>query len=270
MTQTLTFQPFGPGHLPGAHRLSQAAGWPHRAEDWALTAAISQGIAVTEAGKLVATALVTPFGPVAMANMIIVDAAMRGRGLGRQVMERAMALIQPQAWRLVATQAGLPLYEKLGFAACGTVHQHQGPVADLATPAGIRWAGPEDLPALAAMDRAATGAERAALLTALTARGRIAILPGQGYGVLRDFGRGQVAGPVIARDAGLARDLLAFLFSGQAGRFMRVDTTGSCGLAPWLDGIGLSHVDTGIDMQRGTGAAPQDYTRYALAAQALG
>jgi predicted N-acetyltransferase YhbS len=270
MTQTLTFQPFGPQHLPGAHRLSREAGWPHRPDDWALVAALSRGIAVTEADTVVATALVTPLGPVAMANMIIVDAGMRGRGLGRQVMERAMALLAPQAWRLVATQSGLPLYEKLGFQACGQILQHQGQVADLAAPVGVRWAEAADLAALETMDHRATGAERGALIAALAAQGRIAMIPGQGYGVVRDFGRGQLLGPVIARDAGVAQDLLTFLLAGKAGRFMRIDTTESAGLVPWLDRIGLVHVDTGIEMQRGAPAAAQEYNRFALAAQALG
>ena len=127
MTQTLTFDTFGPDHMDAALRLSRAAGWPHRATDWALVAGLSRGIVALEAGEVVATALATPFGPVAMANMIIVDERLRGRGLGRQVMEHALALAEPQEWRLVATQSGLPLYRKLGFVECGLVHQHQGP-----------------------------------------------------------------------------------------------------------------------------------------------
>ena len=69
MTQTLTFVPFAPDHLPGALHLSRAAGWPHRAEDWALVLSLSQGLVALEGQRVVATALVTPFGAVGMVNM---------------------------------------------------------------------------------------------------------------------------------------------------------------------------------------------------------
>lgn len=270
MTQTITFQPIGPQHLDGALRLSQEAGWPHRREDWALVMDISQGVVALEGDTVVATALVTPYGDVGMVNMIIVDEGMRGRGLGRQIMGRAMALIQPREWRLVATPSGLPLYEKLGFAACGHIQQHQGPAADLPLPQDVRWADIGDADTIAAMDAGALGADRRGLLDALAQRGRVAILPGKGYGIIRAFGRGEVIGPIVARDMATAQELIAFLFAGRAGNFIRVDTTEACGLGPWLEQIGLPQVDRPVAMQTGTPKAPTDYTRFALAAQALG
>lgn len=271
MTQTLNFAPFGPEHLDAALRLSREAGWPHRREDWALVQSVSQGVVALEDDRVVATALATPFGPVGMVNMIIVDETMRGRGLGREIMQQAMALAQPQEWRLVATQAGLPLYLKLGFVECGLVHQHQGHVAGLPTVKGVRWAEASDLPAIVAMDRDTNGADRATLLTALAKRGRIALIDGKGFAVLRDFGRGHVVGPVVAQDDATARDLLGFVLAGRGGEFMRVDTTDETDIAGWLQDIGLARVDTGIAMRRGdiqarTGA----FQRFALAAQALG
>ena len=123
---TLTLSPFDPTHLAGALRLSRAASWPHRMEDWALLLSLSKGSVILDGETVLATALVTPMGPVATANMIIVDAARRGAGLGRRVMEAAMARIAPQEWRLVATRDGLPLYERMGFEACGDILQFQG------------------------------------------------------------------------------------------------------------------------------------------------
>ncbi|MDQ7774714.1 MAG: GNAT family N-acetyltransferase [Paracoccus aminovorans] len=281
MTQTLTFHDFGPRHLDDALALSQAAGWPHRREDWALIAGLSRGAVACADGRVVATALATPFGPVAMANMIIVDAAMRGRGLGREIMQRALRLAEPREWRLVATQPGLPLYRKLGFQDCGLVHQHQGLLPALAPPPGVRLAGPQDSNAIAAMDRAATGADRGALLARLAGPGRVALDEGgAGFAVLRDFGRGQLVGPVIARDAAAARRLVGWLLAGRAGQFMRIDTPqdadGDAGLSDWLAGLGLARVDTGIAMRRGAPdpdaapAANPGLRRFALAAQALG
>lgn len=270
MTQTLSLLPFGPAHLDGALRLSRAAGWPHRREDWQLVADISQGVVALDHGQVVATALVTPYGDVGMVNMILVDEPLRGRGLGRLIMDRAMALIQPRDWRLVATPSGLPLYQKLGFAACGQVQQHQGAVAALPAPPGIRWAKAADLDAITDMDALALRADRRSLLQALAQRGRIAVQPGQGYAVIRPFGRGQVVGPVVADSLDTAQALTGFLFAGQAGSFMRVDTTGECGLGLWLSQIGLAEVDRPVAMQTATPHPPGDFTRFALAAQALG
>jgi len=275
MTESITLTAFSAQHLPGALRLSQQAGWPHRLEDWELILGLSRGIVALDNGEVVATALATAFGEVAMANMIIVDARMRGRGLGRRIMERAQSLAQPREWRLVATAEGLPLYEKLGFRVCGQVLQHQGRVKPVPRPEGIARAT-GDLAGIVALDRQAFGADRTGLIAQLAARGQLAVLPGangpEGFAALRDFGRGAVIGPVVARRAADAQRLLAFFLSEHTDAFLRVDTTEAAGLAPWLTAQGLAPVGGGIAMQRGP-ALPDhdtDFHTYALAAQALG
>lgn len=282
-TDTITFSDFGLQHMGDALRLSQAAGWPHRAEDWTLIQGLSRGVIAQQGDRLVATAMATPFGPVATLNMIIVDEALRGRGLGRRIMEEAMARATPGEWRLVATQDGLPLYEKLGFAACGEVQQLQGFIRapdwidELPTAGaeGLGWATLSDVNALAALDLAATGMERSSLTSALLQVGRILTLRESGeivaFAAVRPFGRGEVAGPVVARDAAEAKRLLGVLFVQHAGRFLRVDTTADTGLAPWLADRGLAHVGGGIAMRRGTPAPTFiSHRSFALAAQALG
>lgn len=275
MTVTLTFDRFTPDDLDGALRLSREAGWPHRREDWLFLLRLGQGVVVRSAGEVVATALATPFGAVAMVNMIIVDARLRGRGLGRQVMERAMAGVTVPQWRLTATDEGLPLYEKLGFITTGQVRQHQGLLAPVPAPEGVDWATPADLDAMVALDRQATGADRASLLALLLAEGRLAVIrEGQGlagYAALRAFGHGHVVGPVVARDAEDAQRLMRFLFAQHPGGYMRVDITDTAGLAPWLTALGLAPAGGGIAMQRGGVALPASpVRRFALVAQALG
>lgn len=273
---TLTFSPFETGHIAGAHALSLAEQWPHRAEDWALFLSLSQGVVVTEGAQVVATALTTLFGPVGCANMIIVAADCRGMGLGRQVMEAAMARIVPQEWRLVATEAGLPLYRKLGFVEDGRILQQQG-IVTAAPAAGALpdRAGPADLEALVALDQLATGMDRRALYAAFLRMGAVHVLREGGViralAVLRPFGRGEVLGPVLARDADEARALMAPLIASSAGRFLRVDTPATSGLAGWLSGQGLTHAGGGVQMHRGA-ISPADGPQrvFALAAQAFG
>jgi len=284
--------PMTPDHLPGALALSQAAGWPHRREDWALPLGIGHGVvAVDGGGRIAGTAMGVRFGPVAMANMIIVDEAMRGRGLGRRLMQAAMETVDGDGrleWRLVATPEGMPLYRRLGFGETGTVRQYQGVAGRVPGEGGdARWLAaptPSERERIAAIDRAATRADRRSLLDALAAEGRFAVLRDAGgevcgYGVLRPFGRGMTAGPIVARTVREASDLLAHMARDCAGHFLRVDTVSAprapCPLADAVAALGLTQAGEGTEMRRqAPDASPDgaigDFHRFALASQALG
>jgi GNAT superfamily N-acetyltransferase len=265
----------GPEHLDGAVALSRGESWPHRAEDWALILSQSAGVVALDGGHVVATAIAVPFGPVATMGMILVDRSLRGRGLGRRVMEHAMTQVSPAEWRLVATQDGLPLYRKLGFEPCGEVQQHQGIAR--AVPGGLPevWASAANARALVELDRAATGMERDWLIDALLHNGRVLIHREGGevvaFAAVRHFGRGDLVGPIVARTEMEAREMLATLLTVLAGQFLRVDTIGNTGLGSLLSEHGLVAVGGGTAMRRGSSHRTAGSHRcFALAAQALG
>lgn len=281
----ITVAPFGAAHLPAAHRLSLAEGWPHRLDDLALVHALSRGAVLLRDGEVVATALATPFGNAAMIGAVMVDARLRGRGLGRRVMTAAMDQVEARDWRLVATPAGRPLYERLGFEAAGEICQHQGMVvagAGSGAPApsaaaDLAPAGAGDAAELAALDHGACGMDRRGLIEALLRAGRILVQREGaaivGFAGLRAFRRGEVAGPVVARDRATAIRLLTQLLADRSGRFLRVDTPAEAGLGAWLAGRGLVEVDRGLTMRRGRRDCPasgEAAATFALAAQALG
>lgn len=259
---------FTPAHIPGALALSQAAGWPHRAEDWALALAVSQGVVALAGDAVLGTALCTPFGAVATINMIIVAESCRGQGLGRRLMDQVLALGAGAELRLVATEDGLPLYRKLGFAPVGQVVQCQGiatPTADAPDLAGM-----PDLELLIAADRAATGMDRGALLQRIAAGGA-GFACADGQALLRPFGRGHVLGPVIARSPEAARALILAAARHCAGQFLRIDLPQEAGLADFVATLGLHPVGGGVAMVRGAAPRPvSDFNTYALAAQAFG
>jgi len=276
MTSTITFANMDQSHLSGAMRISKDVGWPHRLEDWAFIVGFSQGVVALEDDRVVGTAIATPFGEVGMVNLIIVDVTMRGRGLGRKLMTEAMQKISPRVWRLVATQDGLPLYEKLGFVATGEIVQHQGPVVEVVHTSAAVWAVQDDMTAIRAMDKVATGMDRSTLYDGLEGNARFAVLRAgnqiSGFAVLRDFGRGEVIGPVVATSVEDAKGLMAMIMSTRTGRFIRVDVDAKSGLSPWLEELGLGNVGIGISMEIGQleKADTPQYQIYALAAQALG
>lgn len=277
-TDSINLVSFTPEHIDGALALSRQAKWPHRAEDWHLALLLSEGVAaVDETGRVAGTILMTPYGvDCATINMVIVDEELRGRGLGRKLMDAAMTLAGDRPLRLIATTDGLPLYRKLGFVAEGEIFQHQGHLADLAPAGDVEAATADDFSAIKALDHAAFGADRSTLIDALAGVAQLFVIRRHGrveaFGALRAFGRGDVIGPVVASNAEDAKSLITALAHRKSSDFLRVDTNEGSGLTGWLAEIGLNHVGGGIAMRRSAGAAAagRDARIFALANQALG
>lgn len=269
----------GTHHLAQALALSQALEWPYRAEDWAFAFSLGRGFAVEADGELVGTALWWPYGPDhASTGMIIVAAHAQGQGIGARLMAALLADAAGRTIILNSTRAGEALYTRLGFAPYDVVHQHQAvlaaaPATDMSVP--LRAATPDDRGALLALDKAASGMDRTALLDAISAIADMLVVSRDdrvtGYACVRRWGRGVVIGPVVARDAVDARALIAALAARHVGVFVRIDVRLSCGLSPWLESVGLPQVQPVVSMS--LGQPPQagpDATLYALANQSLG
>ena len=274
---TFIFRPMLAHDLHQAEAMTRAVSWPHRAEDWRFVLDLGFGHVAAQNGTLAATAMGWPQGPAAASlGMIIVSPEAQGAGLGRRITETVLHALGPVSIELHATAAGLPLYEKLGFTRQGAISQHQG----LATPrpppdAAIRPATPADLPALAALDRHATGADRTHILAALLAIGQTVILERHntqaGFATLRRFGRGHQIGPVIAPDPQAAQALLHHFIHHHPGRVLRADIVAASTLAPFLAACGLAHAGGATLMRRGPPRpTPTTTHRFALINQALG
>ncbi len=216
-------------------RLSQSAGWNQTPADWSMMLAMGHGWGIrdTVAGStmIVASAMVLPYpSSQAWISMVLVLPAHRRRGLASRLMQQAMQALENRglsAW-LDATQAGQPVYERLGFAGFGRFSRWSGPAATpartqpitpvdpgLAAPAdGITMMGQDDLGAVAALDSHSFGADRLAMLTALRERTPwLAMCHRNGEGLTgfalgRDGTHALQIGPVVARDARTAQMLL--------------------------------------------------------------
>ena len=174
--------------------------------------------------------------------MMLVAARYGRRGLGRALMEHLLATAgEGAAVTLFATDMGRPLYEKLGFAPVRRNVSFVGrfrprpvqitarnaersgpgraapPARPSRAPGRVRPAGRADLPAILAVDRAAFGADRGAIVGRLPDfADRIAVIE-NGHGIAgyaaawRNHVTSTVIGPLVAPDAEAATRLIAEL-----------------------------------------------------------
>lgn len=276
----ITYRRMSENDLPAAHALSQAVRWPHRLEDWQFSLRLGTGFVAEENGAMTGTGLCWKQGDKhGSLGLIIVSPEHQGKGIGRKLMNLVLKELGDRCTLLIATVAGQPLYESLGFQATGAIHQHQGTlatVAPLALPHGenIRPAAPGDIVKIVELANRGTGMARDDVLKQLVSVAEGAVLERNGelggFSIMRRFGRGHAIGPVVAPDSARAKALIAYWSSTYAGSFVRVDVTGTSGLGAWLAEAGLAQVDSGVAMAR-NGVPPQDEAvqQFAIVSQAL-
>ena len=279
----VALRPLHASDLVAVHRLVQDVGWPHRVEDCAMMLDLGAGVMAVGAGNQpIGTGMVWSFGrAVAALGMVLVSPEHQGRGVGRAIMEALMQAAGPRALMLHATTEGMPLYAKLGFHPAGIVRQHQGRLIPglallSAAPKCVRRAVATDEDAIHLLDERAFGAKRSALLTRLTHLGQTWVAEENkrltGFALRRAFGRGEIIGPVVARNEEEAIALIAGAMSDAPPGVLRIDVPGEAErLGSWLAAAGLAPIDTVAPMRRGPWpAVGGDTHRFALAFQAVG
>ena len=265
----LHYRRFTTDDIAAAHGLSVAVRWPHRPEDWRFALDAGTGFVAEENGAVIGTALCWTFGAASgTLGMVIVSPDQQGRGIGRKLMELVLEELGERVTFLHATPAGQPLYEKLGFAACGALTQHQGTVEQappVVLPQGetLRAIAPADLPVLIELASRGCGLDRSATLPALlgVAQGGVVLeRDGEitGFALARQFGRGYAIGPVVAApstDNERAKALVSHWLTQHVGNFVRIDVPGGAGIEAWLPTVGLVPVDSVVKMVRNAEAA---------------
>jgi GNAT superfamily N-acetyltransferase len=128
-------------------------------------------VAVPE-GELAGVAAGAWFGATGWVGGVAVAPERRRAGLGGALTEAVIAHLQGRGAATVllhATDAGRPVYQRLGFLAEGEYLTLAGPPLPAAGPAGngVRAGQAGDLAAVSALDRQATGEDRTRLLAAL-------------------------------------------------------------------------------------------------------
>lgn len=158
------------------------------------------------AGRIVGGAAVAGFGASGWIGALGVLPAHRGRGTGTALTDASVAWLRDRGVETVllyATEAGLPVYQDVGFVAEGAAHAWRDVAAPPRSdrPPGVRPLRGSDREAVLALDAAATGEDRGSVLGSLDLDER-----GAGLVVERD---GRVTGSAVRSSWGLGPSIVA-------------------------------------------------------------
>lgn len=213
-------RPMTAADLPLGKRLSKQAGWNQTEADWQRCLRLQDDgcFAAELDGVPVGTATTCIFGRVAWVAMVLVEANVRGRGIGNALMHHALAFLDDQGAatvRLDATPLGQPLYEKLGFFAQFTLSRHAGTLPAAPAVAAVETARTEDLDAILRLDAEVTATDRSRLLHQLAGEQPHALR------VVREQGR--IAGFAASRPGARALFIGPCAGSAEAGPLLLGD-----------------------------------------------
>jgi GNAT superfamily N-acetyltransferase len=254
-------------HLAGCFELSKSARWNQNAADWRLMLDIGRGwgIALGD-GTLAASTLVLPYGGFAWVSMVLVLPSQRRQGFATRLLRIALDDLGKRGLTpiLDATPAGRAVYVQEGFHDTWGFRRFElrRALAAPERPAGVRPLRDADWPQLLALDAHAFGASREPLLRALAARLAQAALVCddsaglQGFLLGREGREALQLGPLVARDAGTARALLAAALTAVRPPLYLDLVDREPGLGAWLESLGFAFQRPFTRMVHGAPAAP--------------
>ena len=244
--------------IPFGMRLKAQNNWNQLEADWRRQLDLEpDGCFVAEiADQPAGIACCCIFDEVAWINMVLVDRAQRGQGIGTTMMRHVLQFLDERnvpCIRLDATTLGEPVYTKLGFLGDFTLNRYEGV---LPSPPGREAGGegkhsitritPTDLQDLSTFDEAVTNTNRAKLLKHLVKSApecafkyeRHGLL--EGYRLARPGSSAWQLGPIQGSPAAGRALLLdaALSFAGQRG-YLDVPTANAEAIAV-AESLGLT------------------------------
>lgn len=225
-----------PGDVDAAMRLRAAAGWNQCPNDWLGFMSLEpKGCFVAETGgSVIATATTINYaGRFGWIGMILVDPALRRRGIATQMMDCCIRYLEADGCpcqKLDATDAGATVYEKIGFQVEYQVERwvREPSALSVRTPEAVYPFRPADVDSVAKMDEQAFGADRKRLLrwyaehtsTGFQVRDGNEV---RGFMLGRSGSAAYQVGPSVADTPETARQLLAAAVSRVSNQRIIVD-----------------------------------------------
>jgi len=204
----------GPEHIAACFALSKSANWNQNEADWRLMLELGRGWGLSLAdGTLIATTLALPYGSFAWISMVLVHSAHRRLGHASRLLRVAIGDLRARGLTpiLDATPAGREVYRQAGFRDTWTFKRFLKTGTDdvFRRPPAEGKANEVSGEVDFALDREAFGADRARLLRALQQRlPQAARAQPNGFVLGRDGREARQIGPLVARDAETAMELL--------------------------------------------------------------
>ena len=203
--------------------LRRIAGWNQTTEDWRRFLHLSpNGCFVAEAndGVVGAVTTISYHGEIGWIGMLLVHPEMRGRGVGKALLTRAIEHLAEEridCIKLDATAAGLPLYEKIGFQLEGQLQrlksENKTSLSTLQRTFPMSSLTEADESSVSALDAQAFGVLRSELIRSLLASARIAVGikdAGRliGFALLSAGANADYIGPAVAHSEEMAEVLI--------------------------------------------------------------
>ncbi len=230
----VVFREMTPADIPAGVRLCRASRWNQTERDGAqFLEREPRGarVAVRDGQVIGSVATVRYEDRFGWIGMVLVDPAARGHGIGTSLLQKGLeALGGIRCARLDATPAGHGLYLKLGFRdEYRLARMQRAGVVPQAEHSAARPMRVGDLAAVAAVDRQAFGADRAAMLEWLFEGAPEYARVVEEAGVLRGYSFGrhgfdfEHVGPVVAQDRRQAESLAAACLAAAPRRPLVLD-----------------------------------------------
>ena len=242
---------------PVARTLDEAGFGPHVARLLAYPRDSPAGeilIAVTGRGRLVGGACTASFGETGWIGALGVLPRARRRGAGELLTRAAVDWLSERGAHtslLYATEMGRRVYERCGFVAESPARAWRGTPPGSPTAGSVRRLRPSDREQILALDRAATGEDRSAVLDLLPALLGLGIERGDGTLAAFALNTPWGAGPAVVADgeeAGMAM-LRALVVEPQPVTVTVPDD--NPGVAQTLARWGFQTVNTAVRMRHG-------------------
>lgn len=253
-------------------RLNQMAGWNQTASDWQRFLKVSpRGCFVSELnGQVCGTVATISFqNRFAWIGMVLVDPPYRGRGIGTDLLKRAIRYLDDEkiaTLKLDATPQGKPLYEKLGFVPEYEIERWTLRRPAIAAPSSVPSGELASAPLLSTIrhtDREVFGADRGFLLESLHRDAPDLTLGVWESNVLRGYALGRRGlfadhlGPWMAPDGPAATTLLERFLARSSRETIVVDCLKSNNsAADLLRSCGFTYSRPLTRMYRGPNAYP--------------
>jgi GNAT superfamily N-acetyltransferase len=245
--RAVTIRPLRPADLDGALAANDAVGWRDRRVLFEFYGArADSALFVAEVGgEIAGTGGATIFpgaSPTGWVHGIVVRPEYQRTGLGARLTETSIEWLRTRsagAVLLLATDAGRPVYERLGFTAGERYGSFTWPTTGPDPAATVEPMHAGHLSAVLALDREASGQDRSGFVTSLATSGWVATCGGEvaGFHLACPWG----GGPTIARDAASGLALLRWAAS-MAKRPSRGPglPEGNAAAVQYLAGLGIT------------------------------